>query len=62
MKMIIAKVYPENNELLYQLYDRIINNTEYFLNKNQDVTMLIRQNFEENCLMIKSLKLEESVN
>ncbi len=62
MKMIIAKIYPEDDELLCDLYHRMKENTEYFINKNQDVTISIKQNIEDNCLDVKSLKLGESIN
>ncbi len=62
MKITIAKIYPDDEELLCDLYHRMKENVEYFTNKHQDVTIDIKQNEEENCLMIKSLTLGESVN
>ncbi len=62
MKMIMAKIYPEDDELLCDLYSRMKEHTEYFTEKNKDVTIKIKENTEENCLMVSSLKLGESAN
>ena len=60
--MIIAKIYPENDEPLYELYYRMKENIEYYMNNHQDVSITVNQNKEEGCLLIKSLKLDEHVN
>jgi hypothetical protein len=62
MKITIAKVFPEDDEQLSELYWRMKENIEYFTNNHQDVTMNIKEIVEEGCILVKSLKLEESVN
>lgn len=62
MKMIMAKIYPEDDELLCDLYHRMKEGVEYYTNNHQDMTITINQDTEENCLLIKSLKLGENVN
>lgn len=62
MKMTIAKVFPEDDELLCDLYYRMKENIEYYLNIHQDTSIDVIKDEEENCVLIKSLKLEDSVN
>ncbi len=62
MKIMIAKVYPENDELLCDLYSRMQTNIEYFINNHQDVSMTINQNILKGCILVKTLKLGEHAN
>ena len=62
MKITIAKVFPKDDEPLDDLYFRMKDNIEYFLNNHQDVSMTINQDDVENCILVKSLKLGENVN
>lgn len=62
MKITIAKVFPQDDELLCDLYWRMKENIEYFTNNHQDVAMNIKEDVEEGCVLVKSLKMEESVN
>lgn len=62
MKIMVAKVYPEDKELLCDLYSRMQTNIEYFLNNHQDVSMILDQNILENYVLVKSLTLGESAN
>lgn len=62
MKIVLAKVYPEDKELLCDLYSRMQTNVEFFINKNQDVSVTLDQDVIENCILVKSLKLGESAN
>lgn len=62
MKMTIAKIFPEDDELLCDLYYRMKDNIEYYLDQHHDTSIDVIQNIEENCVLIKSLKLGDSVN
>lgn len=61
MMISLAKIYPEE-ELLCDLYHRMKDNFEYFLDKHPDVTISIKKNKKEGYLMIKTLTLGEQVN
>lgn len=62
MKIVVAKIYPENEELLCDLYSRMKTNVEYFINNHQDVSVTLDQDVLDNCILVKSLKLGESAN
>ncbi len=62
MKIIIAKVFPEEDELLIDLHSRMKENLDYYTSLHGDTTISIYPKEDENCVVIKSLKLEDSVN
>ena len=60
MKITIAKILPQDDELLCDLYYRMKEHLEYYTNKHQDTSIDISQ--EDGYVLIKSLKLEDNVN
>lgn len=62
MRIVLAKIYPENDEPLCDLYYRIRENTDKLKWKHGDSSIIIEQDTEDNCLIFKSLILGESAN
>lgn len=62
MKMIIARIEPEEDELLCDLYFRLKESTDNFTKNHQDVAITLEELKDENCVLMKSIKLGESVN
>lgn len=60
--MSIFKIFPDDDQLLCDLYWSIKENLDYYVDNHQDTSITVQQKEEENCILIKSLKLEDSAN
>lgn len=62
MKMSIFKIFPQNDQLLCDLYHDVKENLDYYVDSHHDTSVTVEKEEGENCILIKSLKLEDSVN
>lgn len=60
MKMLVVKVYPEDGEVLADLFYRMRDNIMKYVRKNGDTSTEVLE--QEDHILVKSLKLEENVN
>ena len=58
----MAKVFPQDDELLCDLYSRMKENILKLTHTHFDSSITVEQNTEENYLLVKSLTLGEQAN
>tara|TARA_R110000868_G_scaffold104015_2_gene286109 strand:- start:86 stop:268 length:183 start_codon:yes stop_codon:yes gene_type:complete len=60
MKILRAKIYPDEGELLSDLFCRMQHSVEMYTKKHKDTTAEVFK--QEDCVLINSIKLGESAN
>jgi len=62
MKIKIARVYPEKNESTEELYFRMCENLDLFIDKHPELSVGVSYDIKDGCVTVKTLNMEFAVN